>query len=67
MAIAQALELECIPVQLGMVHEEAVKRGVWRKNIIDEGQAARLRLWSKRKQLSPNRYGALSKGALTFS
>jgi 2-polyprenyl-3-methyl-5-hydroxy-6-metoxy-1,4-benzoquinol methylase len=58
MAIAQALELECIPVQLGMVHEEAVKRGIWKKNIIDEGKAAHLRLWSKRKQRVAKKKGA---------
>ncbi|SMF57907.1 hypothetical protein SAMN02982989_0657 [Xaviernesmea oryzae] len=35
LAVAQSLNLRCIPVQLGIVHADAVRNGTWRKNILE--------------------------------
>ncbi len=48
LAIAQSLELTCIPVQLGIVHEQAVRNGIWRKNIIDPKVAEATRVLARR-------------------
>jgi hypothetical protein len=43
LAVAQALGLRCIPVQLGAVHSKAVTDGTWKKNIMDPVLARSIR------------------------
>lgn len=53
LAIAQALRLECIPVQVGVVHEKAIVNGHWKKLNSDRPRY-------KRRQLRIARVGSRS-------
>lgn len=49
LGIAQALGMTCIPAQLGIVHELAVKRRIWRANLIPAEQARIIRRAARAK------------------